>query len=221
VNDFPFRAVLFDMDGTLTDNARFHTLAWLEFFKTRFEYTLDENDHRVHGGKTKFIIESILERSFTDAEALEMHLQKEALYRELASGQIRPVAGLHEYLEWLRARDAKIALVTSADATNTAFVLRALGLEGVFETRVLGEDVRHGKPDPEPFALGAARVGVPVALCLAHEDSIAGVQSAARAGTTVCAVQTWLTPTALSEAGATHTVTDYAAWLEVLNAVTA
>jgi HAD superfamily hydrolase (TIGR01509 family) len=216
VSDVPFQAVLFDMDGTLTNNAHFHTLAWLEFFKSRFGYALEPSDHRVHGGKTKFIIESILERRFTDAEALEMHLEKEALYRELASGQIQPVAGLREYLEWLRVRDVKIALVTSADATNTAFVLGALELGETFRVRVLGEDVRHGKPDPEPFVLGAARVGVPPSLCLSHEDSIAGVMSASSAGTTVCAVQTWLTEPALLEAGAKYAVPDYAAWLEVL-----
>jgi HAD superfamily hydrolase (TIGR01509 family) len=213
VLEFPFKAVLFDMDGTLTDNARFHTDAWLEFFKSRFAYDMDPSDHRVHGGKTKFILESILERDFTDAEALELHLEKEALYRELASGQIQPVAGLQAYLEWLRVRDVQPVLVTSADATNTAFVLSALGLEDVFTVRVLGSDVTHGKPDPEPFSLGTARAGVAAQDCLAHEDSIAGVQSAAKAGATVCGVRTWLAEGALLEAGATYTTPDYAAWL--------
>jgi HAD superfamily hydrolase (TIGR01509 family) len=211
-----FDAVLFDMDGTLTDNARFHTQAWIAFFKDRFAYTLEPDDHRVHGGKTKFILESILARDFTDEEAMEHHLEKEALYRELASGQIQAVPGLTAYLDWLEARGKRVALVTSADATNTAFVLGALGLEGRFAVRVLGEDVTHGKPDPEPFALGAARIGVPPERCLAHEDSIAGVKSAAAAGATVCAIRTWLGEPPLLEAGATWTVPDYAAWLERL-----
>ncbi len=211
-----FDAVLFDMDGTLTDNARFHTQAWIAFFERRFQYALDPSDHRVHGGKTKFILESVLEREFNADDALELHLEKEALYRELASGQIQAVNGLQPYLDWLEAHGKRIALVTSADATNTAFVLEALGLETRFPVRVLGEDVSHGKPDPEPFALGAAKLGVPAARCLAHEDSIAGVQSAARAGTHVCAVRTWLPEPALLEAGAHVTVPDYAAWLAMV-----
>jgi beta-phosphoglucomutase len=213
---FPFDAVLFDMDGTLTDNAGFHTQAWLEFLRARFGYELEPTDHRVHGGKTKFILETVLERKFTDAEALELHLEKESLYREIAAGQIQPVRGLGAYLEFLKRRNVQTVLVTSADALNTKFVLDALSLQDTFTVRVLGEHVRHGKPDPEPFRLGAARAGVPATRCLSHEDSIAGVQSAAAAGTTVCAVQTWLSEAALLEAGAKYAVKDYADWLEVL-----
>ncbi len=73
----------------------------------------------------------------------------------MAAGQINPVNGLFDYLEWLRVAGKRIALVTSADALNTAFVLGALGLEDAFTVRVLGSDVQRGKPDPQPFALGA------------------------------------------------------------------
>lgn len=211
-----FDAVLFDMDGTLTDNARFHGAAWLEFLKTNFDYDLEPSDHRIHGGKTKWILETILEREFTESAALELHLEKEALYRELATGQIKPVNGLVHYLEWLRVAGKRIALVTSADALNTKFVLGALGLEDTFSVRVLGGDVERGKPDPQPFALGAVRIGVAPERCLSHEDSIAGVQSARAAGTLVCGVQSWLSANELEQAGATFTTSDYAAWLERL-----
>lgn len=211
-----FDAVLFDMDGTLTDNARFHGLAWLEFLKSKFDYDLEPSDHRIHGGKTKWILETILQREFTESAALELHLEKEALYRELAAGQIEPVAGLPQYLEWLRVNGKRVALVTSADELNTAFVLGALGLEDAFTVRVLGSDVKRGKPDPQPFALGAVRIGVAPERCLSHEDSIAGVQSARAAGTLVCGVESWLDPNALLRAGAMFTTPDYAAWLERL-----
>jgi HAD superfamily hydrolase (TIGR01509 family) len=214
--DFPWKTVLFDMDGTLSDNAVFHTEAWTLFLKARFQYDLLPSDHRVYGGKTKFILESILERDFTDAEALELHLEKEALYREIASGRIQPVTGLGDYLAWLQTREIQTVLVTSADALNTAFVLGALNLEATFKIRVLGEDVKHGKPDPEPFLLGAARAGVSAAACLSHGDSIAGVHSAVGAGTTVCAIQTWLPESRLLEAGARYSVPEYSAWLEMI-----
>ncbi len=68
-----FGAVLFDMDGTLTDNARFHGAAWLSFLKTKFGYDLEPSDHRIQGGKTEWILQMILEREFTEVHALELH----------------------------------------------------------------------------------------------------------------------------------------------------
>jgi HAD superfamily hydrolase (TIGR01509 family) len=141
--------------------------------------------------------------------AAEFHAYKEATYRELARGQIAPMAGLHEFLRRLETK--KIALVTSADQTNTEFVLGALGLLEKFAVRVLGEDVAHGKPDPEPFLLGAKKLGLEPARCVAFEDSLAGVQSASAAGCYVVGVMSWQSEKALLEAGAQWVIPNYSA----------
>jgi HAD superfamily hydrolase (TIGR01509 family) len=208
-----FDGFLFDMDGTITNNAHFHDLAWEKVMLERYGYRLELGDPRVHGGKTKFITESLLGRSIADSEAAEFHEYKEATYRELARGQIVPMAGLHEFLRRLETK--KIALVTSADQTNTEFVLGALGLLEKFAVRVLGEDVAHGKPDPEPFLLGAKKLGLEPARCVAFEDSLAGVQSASAAGCYVVGVMSWQTEKALLEAGAQWVIPNYSALLEV------
>jgi HAD superfamily hydrolase (TIGR01509 family) len=204
-----FDAVLFDMDGTLTKNAHFHDLAWEKVMLERYNYVVEKGDHRLHGGKTKFITESLLERTLTEEEADEFHEYKEATYREFAKGQIKPLFGLLEYLEFLEANGKRIALVTSADRTNTVFVLSALGLLERFETWVIAEDVQNGKPHPEPFLLGAKKLGLEPNRCIAHEDSLAGVQSAVAAGCQVIGMTTSQTKESLLEHGAKIAVPDY------------
>jgi beta-phosphoglucomutase len=211
-----FKAVLFDMDGTLAQNAHLHHQAWEVCLLERYGYTLSKTESKVHGGKTKAIVESLLGNVFPDdASADEFHEYKEAKYREIAKGKITPVAGLLEFLDYLEARDVKIALVTSADVKNTKFVLGDLKLEARFLVRVMGEDVKRGKPDPEPFALGASKLGVPAKDCLVFEDSLIGVKSGVAAGARVVGVATMQSKTALLEAGATWAITDYVECLEL------
>ncbi len=211
-----FQAVLFDMDGTLADNASFHEKAWRECLKEKYGYALLQGDPRVHGGKTPSILSAILGEEFNDASAKEFHQYKEARYRELAHDKIQAVAGLHEYLAELKNKNIAIALVTSADKTNTKFVLDALGLQDVFSVCVLGEDVQYGKPNPEPFLLAANLLKILPEHCLVHEDAIVGVWAAVAAGTTVAALATSQSKDSLLIEGATWAANDFAAWLDVV-----
>jgi HAD superfamily hydrolase (TIGR01509 family) len=181
----------------------------------RYNYVVQKGDHRLHGGKTKFITESLLERPMSNEEASEFHEYKEATYREFARGQITPLAGLLEYMDFLQANGKRLALVTSADRTNTVFVLEALGLLERFDNWVIAEDVQNGKPHPEPFLLGAAKLGLEPNRCIAHEDSLAGVTSAAQAGCYVIGLTTSQTNQALLEHGAKMAVPDYTLLLEL------
>ncbi len=205
-----FKAVLFDMDGTLAENAHLHHQAWEVCLLERYGYTLSKTETKVHGGKTKAIVESLLGNVFPDdASADEFHEYKEEKYRQIAKGKIVPVAGLLEFLDYLEHLGVKIALVTSADVKNTKFVLGDLNLESRFPIRVMGEDVKRGKPHPDPFLLGASKLGVAAEDCLVFEDSLIGVQSGSSAGARVVGVATMQSKAALLEAGATWGVTDY------------
>jgi HAD superfamily hydrolase (TIGR01509 family) len=207
------RAVLFDMDGVLTLNGPFHGQAWQRFARERLALTLTENDPRIHGGRTEEILTALTGR-VPDAEAIRAcEIAKEGYYRSLARGNLRPVPGLIPYLDLLAERGVPCALVTSADVVNVAFVLSELGLTGRFPIKVSAEDVRRGKPDPEPYLLAAARIGVDPACCLVHEDAPSGIRSAINAGCAVVAVTTTFPAELLQAAGAELHVPDFAAWL--------
>jgi beta-phosphoglucomutase len=210
------KGVLFDMDGTIAMNAQHHHDAWIETMQERYGYEVAPDETRVHGGLTKGIMESLLEREIVDAEAAEFHEFKEARYRDLARGKLIPVLGLFEYLEFLRVKNIPVALVTSADSTNTVFVLEAFKLLETFSVRVLGSDVKNGKPHPEPFLTGAKKLGLLPGACLTHEDAPIGVRSAVGAGTRVVGMTTMQPAESLRAAGATWVVPDYTVWLEII-----
>ncbi len=210
------KGVLFDMDGTIALNAQHHHDAWIETMRQRYQYEVAADETRVHGGLTKGIMESLLEREIPATEAAEFHEFKEARYRDLARDKLVPVAGLFEYLEFLRVKNIPVALVTSADWNNTLFVLEAFKLLETFSVRVLGSDVKNGKPHPELFLTGALKLGLPPGECLTHEDAPIGVRSAAGAGTRVVGMTTMQPAASLLAAGATWAVPDYTVWLEII-----
>lgn len=218
--DLPARpaGVLFDMDGVLTANNAFHRQAWQEVAAEvlGLSLTAHDLDTRVDGGRNPEIIERLTGAYPDEALARRFHEAKEGRYRDLALGHLREVAGLSAYLDALEARGMPFALVTSADAVNVEFGMDALGFGHRFGPRVLGEHVTRGKPHPEPFLRGAALLGLHPQDCLAHEDAVNGVRSAAEAGCTVVALTTTAPAEVLLAAGATLTAPDFtrfAAWL--------
>ncbi|CAM3965693.1 HAD-IA family hydrolase [Deinococcus marmoris] len=218
--NWPWRpaGVLFDMDGVLTANNAFHRQAWQEVAAEVLGLNLSEHDldTKVDGGRNPEIIER-LTGHYPDADLISrFHEAKEGRYRDLAAGNMQEVAGLSAYLDVLAARGIPHCLVTSADSVNVDFGMKALGLGERFGPRVLGEDVTRGKPHPEPFLLGAQRLGLNAADCLAHEDAVNGVKSAAGAGCRVVALTTTSSGEVLLEAGAELAVPDFTGWAEWL-----
>ncbi|WP_349774817.1 HAD family hydrolase [Deinococcus taeanensis] len=213
---WPWRpaGVLFDMDGVLTANNLHHRRAWQEVALEELGLALTEEDldTKVDGGRNPEILERLTGVYPDDALAARFHEAKEGRYRTLAAGALREVRGLSAYLDALDERGIPFALVTSADAVNVAFGMEQLGFGARFRTRVLGEDVTRGKPHPEPFLLGAQRLGLNAAECLAHEDAVNGVRSAAGAGCRVVALTTTAPESALRAAGATLAVPDFTGW---------
>jgi HAD superfamily hydrolase (TIGR01509 family) len=118
---------------------------------------------------------------------------------------LQPGAG--PLLAGLAAAGVPCGLVTASSRAIMEAVLAVTGLR--FGVTVCGEDVRRPKPDPEPYLLAAAGLGVPPAGCVVLEDSPTGVAAARAAGCPVIAVPSvpvppgpgLLTVTSLEEVG--------------------
>ncbi|MBM2614515.1 HAD-IA family hydrolase [Actinoplanes sp. LDG1-06] len=173
-----FDAVLFDLDGTLADSTASVLRSWRRFAE---EMGVDtELVAQNHGRPARALMTLLLPPERTE-EGLARILEIEIADAPTA----RSLPGAGEFFAAVPA--SRRAVVTSGSRTLATARLHAVGLSAP-EVMVTADDVRVGKPDPEPFALAARRLGVDPARCLAVEDAPAGVRSARAAGCTVLAV---------------------------------
>lgn len=136
------------------------------------------------------------------ADALErLADEKEQLFRASAAGGLTALPGVAGLLHALTEHGIPKAIVTSTPRVNLEFVLGELGLAGRFEALVSAEDVVRGKPAPDGFLAGAARVGVAPADCVVIEDAPAGLAAAKAGGMRAIGVTTTHPAAALFDAG--------------------
>lgn len=181
------QAVLWDMDGTLVDTEPYWIAAeyrLVEFFGGSWS---DEHAHAVIG-KPLLVTASYLREHGGVRMAPEQIVDwmLDAVIEDTRRHvEWRP--GVRELLAEMKAAGLPTALVTMS-YRNLASTVAELLPAGSFQSLVCGDEVRNGKPDPEPYLLAAARLGVPPERCLAIEDSPSGIASAEAAGCLVVAV---------------------------------
>lgn len=199
-------ALLFDMDGTLTDTDDLHFAAFGKLLApfgksiTRETYT-----QRIMGEATEAVMAWLL----PGEDPVAMAAAKEELARAHA-GRLAPTRGLDALLGWAAQRGLKTAVVTNAMRPNADAMLAALGLATRFDTLVIGVELARGKPDPLPYTTALERLGVAPPQALAFEDSRSGIASAVAAGVETVGITTGLDAAALRAAGARIAVADFA-----------
>ena len=173
-----FDAVLFDMDGTLIDSTPAVRRSW---FAWCVERGLDPSFLAgAHGQPGRDIVASLVPAKEFEA-AFERIQQIEIA--EVSDVTILP--GAAEALSVIQ--ENRKAIVTSCTQPLAAARITASRLVPP-RVVVTADDVMRGKPDPEPFALGAQRLGFNPGRCLVVEDAPAGLRSAHEAGCTTLAV---------------------------------
>ncbi len=179
------RAVLFDLDGVLTDTAEFHYRAWQELadrLGVPFDRAANES---LRGVGRMASLERILERaerSYDDTEKARLADEKNRRYQQLIE-TITPadlLPGVPELLAALREAGLKVAVASAS--RNAPAVVRRLAIEEYVDVVVDAAEVRRGKPDPEVFSSAAEQLGVLDEDCLGIEDAEAGVAAILAAG---------------------------------------
>ena len=179
-------AAIFDLDGTLVDTYDAHMKSWQDIAGT-IGHELTESEFSKQFGRTNDpIIRELFEwagRSAPAPDEIEAYAQrKESDFRSMVQDEFPEMPGATVLLKSLHEDGWRLAAGTSAPMANAELFREKLGCGRLFETIVTGDDVTHGKPDPEVFVLAAARLGVPASSCVVIEDAAAGVEAAIRAG---------------------------------------
>ena len=190
-----FEAVIFDLDGVITDTAEYHYLAWKQLGEElgiEFDRAFNET---LKGVSRMDSLERILalgnrQNDFTSEEKEALATKKNdhyvTLIQNVSPKDILP--GIEQFLKDLRAGGYKIAM---ASASKNAFaVTDSLGLNDYFDHIVDAAKVVHSKPDPEVFLKAADFIGVEPSKCIGVEDAAAGVTAINDAGMYAIAIGT-------------------------------
>lgn len=174
------QAVIFDLDGVITDTAEYHYLAWKKLGENLGISFDREFNETLKGISRMDSLERILElgnqqEDFTFEEKAALAMVKNNHYVELIKN-ITPndiLPGIAEFLDQLKEANVKIAM---ASASKNAFmVTKALGVEHYFDHIVDAAEVVNSKPDPEVFLKAAEALQVSPENCIGVEDAVAGI----------------------------------------------
>jgi mannitol-1-/sugar-/sorbitol-6-phosphatase len=172
-------AILSDLDGTLIDSVASSERAWGAFARRRgFD---EEATHRFAMGRpTRETVALLVPEEEREAE--QARIDRDEVDD---AGSVTAYEGAAELL----AGPIPIAVVTSGSTALATARLRGAGLEPP-AVLVTANSIERGKPDPEPFLLGAEQLGVDPRRCLALEDAPSGIESARAANIPVIAFRT-------------------------------
>lgn len=184
------KGFIFDMDGVVVDNHRFHFQAWMEFSE-KYHFPLDGQIYRdKFNGKTNADLFKMIFGQLSDDQVQAYALEKELNYQKLYQKEMKAHVGLVGFLDFLHQHDFKVALGTSAPTLNVDFTLDRLGLRKYFHVIVDGPQVSRGKPDPEVYLKCCSLLNLAPEDCVVFEDSLAGLESGKRAGCAIVGVAT-------------------------------
>ncbi len=177
----PFRAYLFDMDGTVADSMPLHYIAWKQTLAEHGCPLFPEPLFYSWGGMpVREIVATLNQRHGLSMPIEEVAHRKEGLYFEL----LPKLTAVPEVLEQIEEAHKRIpfAVVSGSTRESVSKSLQILGLLDKFDLLVCAGDYVKAKPDPEPYLLAAKKLGVPPESCLVFEDTEMGIEAATRAG---------------------------------------
>ena len=201
----PFRAAVFDLDGTLVDSETRSHESWRHVFRSR-GIVPDDSLIRAFVGRRGIDVHDLLKEGVPGHDPAELMAATSEHFHAPHQPPLGPLAGAVELVRLIAAAGVPLALVTSAGRPYAEQTLDELGVHELFSVVVTAEDVTVGKPDPEGYLAAARRLHAPPAACVVFEDAPAGVAAAKAAGMYCVAVATTHPPEDL--AGADQVVPD-------------
>lgn len=181
------KGFIFDLDGVITDTAKYHYIAWKELAaEIGIEIDLKFNE-QLKGISRMDSLERILtlgnkNDAYTEVEKEALATKKNTHYVQLLQS-LTPddlLPGVKTFLDEAKAKNIPCAIASASK--NAPFILDKLGVMQDFDTIVDPATLKKGKPDPEIFIQAALALGIEPAEAVGFEDAQAGIDGINAAG---------------------------------------
>lgn len=187
-----FKAVIFDMDGVITNTMPFHFDAWLKVFSA---VGIKVNCYDIYCREGQGGLSTVREiykehgRRFNLKEARQILSRKEDLFKAIA--RVRFVKGARPFIRELKRRKFKLGLVTGTSRKEIERILPRRLLR-IFDVTITGNETKKGKPDPAPFLKAIRLLKVSSSEAAVIENAPFGIEAAKRANLFCIALKTSL-----------------------------
>ncbi len=175
----PYKALIFDCDGTLADTMPAHARSWVATYAAA-GHTMDLQRFLDLGGLSSRATVEALAREGYSIDVIPTQEEKEGRYLEMLH-TIKEITAVADIAR-AHAGHVPMAVASSGWGRVVRQTLTTTGLLELFDVVVTADDVTHAKPAPDIFLLAAELLGVAPADCIVYEDGAPGLEAARRAG---------------------------------------
>jgi HAD superfamily hydrolase (TIGR01509 family) len=193
------KAVIFDMDGVLVDSMPYHADAWVSVFRDVGINIRREDIYDIEGSNHIGIINLVFKKAGRTPEPvdfLRLANKKQEIFSKINKAKV--FDGIYECINSLKNK----CLLAVASGSDRAVVIDLIErfFPKTFTAIVTGNDVKEGKPSPEPYLKAIEMLKANKNECIVIENAPLGVESAKRAGLYCIAIPTYVEPELLKEA---------------------
>ncbi len=181
------KAIIFDLDGTITNSERLH----LKTFKKKIkEYGIKVTKKewpKFRGKGSKYFFQYFFSK-YNINESVSKAIDSRSKYfeEEIKKGRLKSIKGFKRFYNKLKKRNVKIIIASSGHYTNVLIEMKSIGIAD--QAFVCEGNVKRLKPWPDIFLLAAKKLKEKPSNCIVFEDSTAGIKAAKKAGMKVVGV---------------------------------
>lgn len=181
-------AVALDMDGLLASSEDIYERVGTETLKRRGKVFDNDLRDQMMGLATPRAIQFMIDYHQLDATVEQIAQEGEKIFWDLADDMLGPMPGVNELFRMLDDHELARGVVTSGTLSYAERILTKLGVRDQIAFLITSDDVKIGKPDPEPYLMAADRFQVDPRAMVVLEDSGNGCKAGIAAGAYTVAV---------------------------------
>jgi HAD superfamily hydrolase (TIGR01509 family) len=184
-----YRAVIFDIDGTLVDSNDAHAQAWVQAFAESGRHVEFSRVRPLIGKGGDKLLPEVAGISIDSPEGQALATRRREILQRAFLPHLKPTRGAHALLERLRDDRMKLVVATSADASEVQELLRVAGGSKLIESATSSDDAARSKPDPDIVRAALHETGCPASDVIMIGDTPYDVKAALRAGLQIIALR--------------------------------